>query len=424
MSDAIPGDLLVAILFGEVEEVASRVERVADRPGVVAACLRVAQANGRRELAERIRSMGLQPARDESPSGALRRGGAGPTISILLANHNDAVFLLTSLEAMLSQTVAADEIIIVDDASTDDSVAVIRDFLAREPRARMIRNERNSGPIVAINAALQAARSDYIVWAAADDVLLPGFIEGAKRALAAHPGTGVCFSPLCTWRDGTRVVRPYRDGVAFALGDGARYYSAAQLRERLRRHYLWISSNTVAARRDALLAMGGFDAGLRWHADWFAYYAIALRYGACALTETLAILRERPATYSSGGMRDKVAHDAVLQRIVSALGQPENRDLLQAVRECPSLFSPFGARLLVANLRKPSSWGVIGPFFRWLVLLGCKRLLSRLTRRPMRTSAAFLLKHSKRKNRKAILRAIERLRAKVGARLRHRHLIQ
>jgi hypothetical protein len=218
-------------------------------------------------------------------------------------------------------------------------------------------------------------------------------------------------------------VRTYRHGGVFALGDWAQHYSPAQLRDRLRQRYLWMSGNTVAARRDALLAMGGFDASLRWHADWFAYYAIALRHGACAIPETLAILRERPATYSSGGMRDRAAHDAVLQRIVSVLGQPENRDLYEAVRECPSLLSPFGARLLAANLRKPSSWGLLGPFSRWLVRLGGKVAIRR-TRRPLRSAAAFLLKHSTRKNRKAIVRAIERVRAMVGARLRHRRLKQ
>ena len=100
----------------------------------------------------------------------------GPTIAILLANYNDSRYLRDSLEGIFGQTDPADEVILVDDASSDDSVPIIEGFLPRHANARLIRNERNCGQHASIERALAAARSEYVVWAAADDRLLPRFV--------------------------------------------------------------------------------------------------------------------------------------------------------------------------------------------------------------------------------------------------------
>lgn len=297
---------------------------------------------------------------------AERFSHGGPTISILLANYNDGRYLRESLEGIFGQSDPADEVVVVDDGSSDDSVAIIESFLPRHGNARLIRHERNLGQHAAISRALEAARSEYVAWAASDDLLLPQFVERNRRALAANPGIGLSFSRLCAWRDGTGEVNDFsapRYAEWFSLGTEATCYSPQALRERVRRRYLWISGNTVVARRDALLAAGGFDTRLRWHADWFAFYAIALRHGACAIPEILARMRERDATYSRAGMHDRAAQRAVLRTLIDVLHEPANRDLLAAFRECPTLLTPFGRYLLYANFWRPQSWPLVMPAF-------------------------------------------------------------
>ena len=66
------------------------------------------------------------------------------------------------------------------------------------------------------------------------------------------------------------------------------FLSPETLRERLQQSYLWISANTAMASRAAVIQAGGFDNELRWHADYFAFLAVALRHGACCIPETLA----------------------------------------------------------------------------------------------------------------------------------------
>jgi putative sugar O-methyltransferase len=291
-----------------------------------------------------------------------------PTVSILLANYNDGRYLHTSLEAILSQTDPADEVIVVDDGSTDDSIRIIESMLPRHHNARLVRQERNRGQHAAIQRALLEATSDYIVWASSDDLLLPRFIERSREVLAKYPGCGICFSRLCAWREGTRDGTEYSEsnhGPAFDLGASAKYYSPDDLRGILRNHYLWISGNTVLARRELLIEMGGFDLQLRWHADWFSFYAIALRAGACGIPETLAMMRERAETYSRSGMKNRAQQKNVLRLLLDTLKEPRNRDLLVVFRESPSLLSLFGRAVVLANLWRLQHWDLIPPVLVW-----------------------------------------------------------
>jgi len=287
-----------------------------------------------------------------------------PTIAILLANYNDGRYLRESLAAIFGQTDPADEVILVDDGSTDDSVAIMESFLPRHANARLIRNISNLGQHASIERALAAARSDYVAWAASDDRLLPRFVEASRRALAAHPGAGLCFSRMCAWDDATCAVSDFsapRYAEWFDLGAEPHYWSPQELRKRLSRRYLWISGNTVVARRTALLQAGGFDARLRWHADWFAFYSLALRHGACSVPEVLAMMREREQTYSYRGIHDPAAQRAVLRTLLDVLREPQHRDLLSAVRACPILLAPFGRRMLYANWWRIRTWPLLGP---------------------------------------------------------------
>ena len=301
-----------------------------------------------------------------APAVAPRR----PSVGVLLANYNDAPFLRTSLEAILAQTDPADEIVVVDDGSTDGSAAYIELMLRRHPNACLLRTDKNQGQHAAIQRALLAAQSDYVLWASADDLILPEFVERGRAMLERHPGVGVCFSRLTAWRDGTSTVTEFTEhnhGPAFDLGECPRHYSPKDLKSILRHHYLWISGNTVLARRDALLEAGGFPLELRWHADWFAFYAIALRHGACSIPQTLALMRERPATYSRSGMNDPRQQARVLRSIMNTLKRPCNRDLLPIFRACPSLLSPLGRTIVIANLRQVGNLDIVLPLLAWHV---------------------------------------------------------
>jgi glycosyltransferase domain-containing protein len=308
------------------------------------------------------------PMRPPYSAGAPAVRSRTVTVSVLLCNYNDARYLPDSLSAICTQTRPPEEVIVLDDGSTDNSLEIIESFARRHPFIRILKNERNRGLLYSINRALREARFDFVVWAAADDLLMPNFIERNVHCLERCPTAGMAFSRLAVFQDGSDEVTPFTEhnhGPAFDFGAEAHFLSPEGLRERLQHSYLWISANTVMASRAALVRAGGFDQELRWHADHFGFMAVALRYGACCIPETLALMRQREQTYSSAGMAKRNEQRATLGRLADKLTSKGWRDIGIAALRCPSLLSPFGTVMLEALLLKPRRWPYAVTYGLW-----------------------------------------------------------
>ncbi|MFS4583394.1 glycosyltransferase family 2 protein [Phaeobacter sp. C3_T13_0] len=100
-----------------------------------------------------------------------------PQISVIMANRDAAAHLPLAIRAVLAQTIADLELIIVDDASNDDSWQVISDAAALDPRIRAVRRQSCGGPAVARNDALALARGDWIAICDSDDSQHPLRLE-------------------------------------------------------------------------------------------------------------------------------------------------------------------------------------------------------------------------------------------------------
>lgn len=279
---------------------------------------------------------------------------SSPSVSILLSNYNGARFLNTSLWGICNQTRPADEIVLIDDGSTDNSLEIINTFKKKYQNIKLLKNEMNKGVIYSITRALNEAKSDYIVWAASDDLLLPNFLEESLKILSKYPSAGVCFSQLGVFVDGTsqkRLFGPRTNGRAFNLGESPSFLTPKMLFRRLQKSYLWISANSALIKRDALLKIGGFLPELRWHADWFAVYAVAMKHGVCMIPEVLAMMREIPDSYSRSGMNNAKQQGVVLKTLIYHIGSPQNKDIAYFFKKRMSLFTPFGYGVVSAMVR-------------------------------------------------------------------------
>jgi glycosyltransferase domain-containing protein len=308
------------------------------------------------------------PVRPPPPAAARPALPRTVTVSVLLCNYNDARYLPDSLNAICTQTRLPEEVIVLDDGSTDDSLAIIEGFARRHPFVRVLTNERNRGLLYSINRALREACCDFVVWAAADDRLMPNFIERNVQCLERYPAAAMTFSRLAVFQHDSDEVTTFTQqnhGPAFDFGAEAHFLSPEALRERLQRSYLWFSANTVMASRAALIQAGGFDQQLCWHADHFGFMAVALRHGACCIPETLALMRQRQQTYSSAGMAKRNEQRAVLGRFADKLTTKGWRDLGIAVLRCPSLLSPFGSLMFETLLLKPRRWPFAVTYGLW-----------------------------------------------------------
>ncbi|WP_309089838.1 glycosyltransferase [Phenylobacterium sp.] len=113
--------------------------------------------------------------------------GAAPLVSVITANYNGARHLAAAVRSVLGQTLTSLELIVADDASSDDSLAVIACAAAGDPRVRVLKAGRNGGPGAARNRALKAARGRYIAVFDSDDLMAPDRLEKlVARARVDH----------------------------------------------------------------------------------------------------------------------------------------------------------------------------------------------------------------------------------------------
>jgi succinoglycan biosynthesis protein ExoO len=116
---------------------------------------------------------------------AFQPDGRAPRVSIVIANFNGGRFLDAALTSARDQTLRDIEIIVVDDASTDDSVAIARTHAAADRRLRVLENATNGGPAVSRNRALAQARGDWIAVFDSDDLMHPARLERLIAVAAA-----------------------------------------------------------------------------------------------------------------------------------------------------------------------------------------------------------------------------------------------
>jgi len=324
------------------------------------------------------------------------------TVAIVLSNFNHGLYLRQSLGGICGQTRAADEIIVIDDGSTDDSVDIVREFADRHSTLQLLQNPHNIGLQASIARVLPLVTADYLVWTASDDRLLPAFLEKSMEVLERHPHAGLCFSELSVLRGNSGRVQRLADVAAIAhifdLADLPEYLAPPELERRMRRAYLPMTSNSVVVRRSALLASGGYPKQLEWYADSFAYMVVALRYGACVVPETLALIRATPGSYSETGRRDRSREADVLTAILDRLAAPDFQDVRRAFRRCPSNFSPWGVLMLRLQLRRPRDWDLFASYLTWKMRqyrrgwgLSWPRAMARLLKRGL--AAVPVLRH-------------------------------
>lgn len=224
-------------------------------------------------MAERLTSHPSDPGEN-----GVRNSHAMPlTLSVVLPNYNHAKFIGRALAALLGQERAADEIIVIDDGSTDDSVAVIERVAATAPTIRLLRNPGNVGVIPTLQRGLEAARGEYVYFAASDDWIFPGFFALALRRLEADPDMGL-FCGEAMLIDGASN-RPFAVRPAVRPRLRAGRIEAATAQQLLRSTDNWILTGSAIFRRDCVTWAGGFDARLGSFADGFVARKVALKFG-------------------------------------------------------------------------------------------------------------------------------------------------
>ena len=216
-------------------------------------------------------------------------------VSAVVPNYNHARYLPAAIRALASQSPAPSEIIVVDDASTDNSLEVLDALRSEVDTLRIVRQETNSGAIAALNRGLNEARGTLIYFGAADDISQPGLFEKLLGALKRHPEAAFASGEarLIDLSDRDLGVRP-----PVRPSQRVRYFSASEVAGLLKRCDNWILTGAAVFRRDLVLEAGGFAPSAGSFTDGLLARHLALKSGFVYVPAVLVIWRVNPEGYS------------------------------------------------------------------------------------------------------------------------------
>jgi glycosyltransferase involved in cell wall biosynthesis len=240
------------------------------------------------------------------------------TISIVVPNYNHGRFLPQCLAAIQAQTEKPYEVLLIDDASTDDSLDIIDRFSAGLPRFQLVRHRVNQGVVACMNEGLRLASGTHVLGAAADDWIEPELIALSMQWLDRYPNAGICSALSRLANEDGVVTGPFRTPVPRWT---AGYITPADAVRHLIRDDTWFNGNTAIVNRAAAIETGGYRPDLASFCDGFLNANLAWQYGACFIPRFLAVWRRLESGYAASVNVDPASMFGIfeaVQRVVLA----------------------------------------------------------------------------------------------------------
>ena len=282
-----------------------------------------------------------------------------PLVSTIIPVFNRPAMLREAVASVLAQTYRPIEIIIVDDASTDDTPRVIEELSAGHPEVRAIRRP-NGGPGLAREAGRGEAHGDFIQYLDSDDLLMPHKFARQLHAFDEHPECGVAYG-----------ITRYRDGAGHEID--CTWKDANQIQQTIFPSFLlarWWETSTPLYRKSVTDAAGPWT-GLRLEEDWeYDCRAGALGTRLAYVAEVVAEHRDhddgrlsRGAGNEPARLRDRArAHELIATHARRAGVSPDApefqhfaRELFHLGRQCGMAGLAVESKRLVALARTISA---------------------------------------------------------------------
>ena len=198
-----------------------------------------------------------------------------PAVTVLIGAYDNELTLTRAIASILAQTESNLELIVIDDGSTDRSGAVATEAIGSDPRARVMRLERNVGIARSLNAGLRAGAAPVVAIQDADDHSEPGRLARQLAVLESDPRIAVVGSRMREVDAAGRVLRPRTTFAAGDVGDVLMRFNP-------------IPNSSAAFRCAPALAIGGYDQRYRYVPDHDLWLRLAERHRVVALEEELS----------------------------------------------------------------------------------------------------------------------------------------
>jgi len=239
-----------------------------------------------------------------------------PKVSIVLPNYNYARYLDERIQSLLNQTYSDFELIILDDASTDNSIEVIEKY-TEDPRVKTKFYSENSGlPYKRWNDGADLAQGEYLLIAGADDSCHPTLLEKLVEKLDAHASVGLAFSQsletdsdgnhICSLLESTNYLDQERWKTDF-VEEGKKEF------QYLLFHNTIPNASCVLMRRKIFIEARKFDTNLRLAADYLLWIQMLIISDIAFVAQPLNYFRKHLQTVTSSTARNGVRLEEFLQ---------------------------------------------------------------------------------------------------------------
>ncbi|MBD2022190.1 glycosyltransferase [Leptolyngbya sp. FACHB-36] len=223
-----------------------------------------------------------------------------PLISVIIPVFNGAKTIRDTIASVLAQSFSEFELLIINDGSTDDTLAVVSSF--DDPRIQVF-SYPNAGSNPSRNRGIDHARGEYISFIDADDLWTPDKLAAQRQALQAQPQAAVAYS----WTDCIDEQGQY-------LRQGAHATIAGNVLANFLLTDCIGSGSNVLVRKSALVEVGKFDESLANAQDWDMWLRLAARYPFACVPKVQVLYRVSAGSLSSNVQRMATASFRVIER--------------------------------------------------------------------------------------------------------------
>lgn len=311
-------------------------------------------------------------------------GSKTPTISVVIPTYNRASCLPRSIRSVLAQTYQDFEIIVVDDASADDTESVVAAF--DDPRIRYVRHERNLGGSAARNTGIKAARGSLIAFQDSDDEWLSEKLEKQIRFVNSQTvGEKIVYCSYIRTNDGSVAIFPEAH---------IRVKQGLILPALLKGNF--VGTPTLIVPRTCFEKVGYFDERLGRLQDWELVIRLATEFEFVFVDEPLVVAHQTPGSITSDNTAAIEALEVILEKHRQIFAEFPTHLAAQLKTlgrmKCLAGFMSEGrAYLLDALKTQPFSWGAWKVFLptvlgvRGYRLLAAADLGSRRLKKPRKS---------------------------------------
>jgi len=207
-------------------------------------------------------------------------------LGIIVPNYNHAEFLRETLKSIENQTVKPDEVYLIDDNSTDNSISIANSFIGKIKNFKIIKKKLNTGTFDVLNHGLNKINTDFVLFLSSNDLIAPTLVANAKKSLIKN--TDIGFWSALTYKTQSNKTTKFLSPL---ISTSEILIKKDAIEKSLVKYDIWFTGSTTFYNKKYLKKNGGFNQKLHGFADLISSINLAKLYGCIFSPMRLATYR-------------------------------------------------------------------------------------------------------------------------------------